>query len=881
MKSAIQLRKALNQKFLKQFELDVGAGGFVLLTIISEQFQGLARHERLQQVEPLIEEAGLASGIIELYTPEEAISDGISVQATIDNVPPSSWEEAIAMLSAGKKVSAKKPKHPIKRVVFYSYKGGVGRTTALIQTAFQLTRHGKRVVLIDMDVEAPGLQALLPPTDTSVEEGLIDYLWERQTCFFDDNHPAKIHLSGSNQGKRTGIVYSVNDPESRRDLFIVPAGKIGQRYIQRLSVLSTAHLFAATKDSWYQFEQDLWEQFQPDIMLIDARTGLNEWGGLSLLRLADEAFIVLYPSDQNAEGVRFIRDLLKELGGSKAKLVLSPIPEGVIGDSLVKRIKPYLDLYENEEPISIPYHPNIAGSYQFPVETALPYYAPLANNLLEIGGIEETAVILAESNRLELIKSLNFPERDAASILDADFDAIFQKTADFERCLEDQVWVIRGRKGTGKSTLYTLFTQHRENAEKRSRGRLDTVSILSGHGNSSTFRPTADIFSDIQKKLSANNTDWLSLWRAYAVIRIYQSYEPFIEILRKAKLKTLISRLKYNFDSESNKQWNSTHTTKLLEFATDLNLNGYCRDAMTQLNLYLKEHNQKIWLLYDDLDQDIQENSPWQQEALGGLMRLVYDANNQSFYQIRFKIFLREDIWSNLVFTNKSHFGEERTLSLQWGKRDFFRLAYRLAIGGSAQFKTFANRILPLADSELDESDEEILRQALSPLWGLRQRKSQNAYVAQWVYSSLTDSSGNTYPRSLTILLRKAKEVELEQKQGKNAPSDHLLRWNSLTDGLDAASIEHCDAIRNEYPDLSEFFNQISTLKSLFKEEILKEIWQKTIANNQPSMPFDAFVKRLKAIGVLESKKYNTKYDYAIAKLYIHGFVTRIAGQRK
>ena len=113
-------------------------------------------------------------------------------------------------------------------------------------------------------------------------------------------------------------------------------------------------------------------------------------------------------------------------------------------------------MIEGEEPISIPYHPNIAGSYQFPVETALPYYAPLANNLLEISGVEETAAILAESNRLELIKSLNFPERDAASILDADFDAIFQKTADFERCLEDQVWVIRGRKGTGKSTLYTL-----------------------------------------------------------------------------------------------------------------------------------------------------------------------------------------------------------------------------------------------------------------------------------------------------------------------------------------------------------------------------------------------------------------------------------------
>ncbi|WP_204369178.1 hypothetical protein [Methylocucumis oryzae] len=75
-----------------------------------------------------------------------------------------------------------------------------------------------------------------------------------------------------------------------------------------------------------------------------------------------------------------------------------------------------------------------------------------------------------------------------------------------------------------------------------------------------------------------------------------------------------------------------------------------CRDAITHLNSYLRSKNQKIWLLYDDLDQDIRENSAWQQEALGGLMRLIYDTNNNNLYQLRFKVFLREDIWSNFSF---------------------------------------------------------------------------------------------------------------------------------------------------------------------------------------------------------------------------------------
>jgi len=880
MKAAIQLRKALNQKFPKQFELDIGEGGFVLLTIISNQFEKLTRKERLEQVEPLINKADLTLGIIELYTPEEATNESVTLQ-TKDDTFPLSWQDAAAMLSAGKTSFAKPPKHPIKRIVFYSYKGGVGRTTALIQTAFQLARQGKRVVLVDMDVEAPGLQALLPSIGKPVDEGLIDYLWERQTCFFDEHHQPKIEL--------TNIIYSIKDSQSRRDLFIVPAGKIGQRYLQRLSILSTTHLFSETTDPWYQFEEELWNQYQPDIMLIDARTGLNEWGGLSLLRLAEEAFFVLYPSQQNAEGVCFIRDILKELNGVQAKLVLSSIPEGAIGRSLVEKIEPYLNLdviiSEGEEikedVIRIPYLPDIAASYQFPVENALTWYTPLVNVLLEVSGIEKIKEVLAESDRLELIRSLNFPERNAASILGTDFDAIFQKTADFDRCLEDQVWVIRGRKGTGKSTLYTLFTQHRENAEKRSRGRLVNVAIISGHGVSNNFKPNADVFSDIQKKINADDTDWLSLWRAYAVIRLYQSCPEFSDIIKKAKLSGLYSRLQYNFNTTEYTVWQSKHTAKLLEFVTDIKLNGLCRDAITHLNSNLKTKNQKIWLLYDDLDQDIKENTPWQKEALGGLMRLIYDTNNNGLYQIRFKVFLREDIWSNLVFTNKSHFGDARTLLLQWGTEDFFRLAYRLAIGGSEKFRSLANRMAPLVENTLDESNEESLRQLLSPLWGLRRQKVQNAYVSTWVYSRLTDSSGNTYPRSLTILLSRAKEVELQQPQGKSAPNDHLLRWNSITKGLEAASIERCDAIKSEYPELSEFFNNIGDLGSLFSEKQLKDFWQKSTQLHTQFDAFDTFLKRLKDIGMLQDKKYSQKYNYAIANIYIDGFNIRTMGQKK
>ncbi|WP_246844050.1 ParA family protein, partial [Hydrocoleum sp. CS-953] len=44
-----------------------------------------------------------------------------------------------------------------RTVTFYSFKGGVGRTTALTHVASILAMRGRKVVAVDLDLEAPGL----------------------------------------------------------------------------------------------------------------------------------------------------------------------------------------------------------------------------------------------------------------------------------------------------------------------------------------------------------------------------------------------------------------------------------------------------------------------------------------------------------------------------------------------------------------------------------------------------------------------------------------------------------------------------------------------------------------------------------------------------
>ena len=62
-------------------------------------------------------------------------------------------------------------------VTFYSYKGGVGRTLALANVALLLTRYGRKVLVVDADLEAPGLRHIAPfggvPQETP---GFLDLL---------------------------------------------------------------------------------------------------------------------------------------------------------------------------------------------------------------------------------------------------------------------------------------------------------------------------------------------------------------------------------------------------------------------------------------------------------------------------------------------------------------------------------------------------------------------------------------------------------------------------------------------------------------------------------------------------------------------------------
>ena len=73
---------------------------------------------------------------------------------------------------------------PGKVITFYSYKGGTGRSMALANVAWILASNGKRVLVVDWDLESPGLHHYFYPflvdQDLTSSDGVIDMVIDLQ-----------------------------------------------------------------------------------------------------------------------------------------------------------------------------------------------------------------------------------------------------------------------------------------------------------------------------------------------------------------------------------------------------------------------------------------------------------------------------------------------------------------------------------------------------------------------------------------------------------------------------------------------------------------------------------------------------------------------------
>jgi cellulose biosynthesis protein BcsQ len=186
--------------------------------------------------------------------------------------------------------------HRAHRLVFFGLKGGVGRSTALCMTAWGLARQGRRVLLIDLDLESPGVSGLILPGNRLAEFGVVDWLVEDAVGQGDSVLPRMVAASplGDLTVDAIRVVSAIGQGESdylaklARAYADVPSEQGPQRLGQRLQRLVQA----------------LEAQELPDVVLIDSRAGLHDLAAVAITSLADTALLFATDGAQSWEGYR-------------------------------------------------------------------------------------------------------------------------------------------------------------------------------------------------------------------------------------------------------------------------------------------------------------------------------------------------------------------------------------------------------------------------------------------------------------------------------------------------------------------------------------------------------------------------------------------------
>ncbi|NJR61915.1 MAG: ParA family protein [Cyanobacteria bacterium CRU_2_1] len=866
-------------------DINISTSGLLNLTIVSDSFSDMSIPQRREIILNFLQQShvSLSPGFLSLYTLQEAESLNLSQPQTVNGGLVSTWQDLAIQAANPQNQSQPAQREPSvpRTVTFYSFKGGVGRTTALTHVAWILALRGRKIVAVDLDLEAPGLSTAFN-LNPQPQYGIVDYFYERS--YLPEGVEPNISVAH--------IFGEVKIPNATGRLFVVPAGTLNLDYISKVDDLRATTVTDSGENLWSIFSREIQEQLKPDILLIDSRTGINQWGALSLLQAADEVIVFLFPNEQNSQGISLLLQSLQSFRDLSINFVFTPVPDTTeVGMAKVKRIWKFLyeavrnraseddetiegssresasdldDSFAEVDPLVVPYLSPIALADSYPVPALLDYYTRIANLIdEETDELQRKTILTGSNRRWSIIESLQFPEVNAADP-EQDLSLLFQRTTDFEKFLDDTNCLIRGRKGTGKTALYWLLLKHNNVAQQLAHGRLDNTICLSGHGRFHESRPSRDEFQVIHRGLQEKKGSWEAFWRAYLLFRIVKENGFSFPKGRRGEKFTELKRIINELPGE---RWQYEHTQNLLRLSSDSNLLLIVKDALDTFNEQIQNQSQKLWFLYDDLDEDFPEKDEVRHQALIGLFQLIQACDARKITSIRFKIFLREDIWNRLSFDNKSHFNG-RDLLLQWNRVDFLRLALRQATQ-SKEFKNLVDRFSPV--ESIDQASEEAVDRALELLWGSRRRSGSKAkYVTRWVYERLTDSSSTTFPRSLSILLRGAKEQELTYKgqSSKQTPTDRLLRGTSLEVGLKKASEERCHAVREEYPDLKKFFDSLKSMQALLSREELQTVWQESAQDI--SSVFDEFSDLLSEIGIAEWREKEQRYKFA--DIYVYGF---------
>ncbi len=199
-------------------------------------------------------------------------------------------------------------------VCVHSFRGGTGKSNITANLAALLARRGKRVAIVDTDIQSPGVHVLFGIDEKSMQHSLNEFLWGE--CEITDAAQDVTALVGDGTAGRLFMI-----PASLR------AGDIARVLHDGYDVSQLQNGFEVLVD-----------RLALDVLFIDTHPGLNEETLLSVA-LSDVMLVLLRPDQQDYQGTAVTLQVARRLDIPCMLLVLNKLSHSLDAAALSNRIE--------------------------------------------------------------------------------------------------------------------------------------------------------------------------------------------------------------------------------------------------------------------------------------------------------------------------------------------------------------------------------------------------------------------------------------------------------------------------------------------------------------------------------------------------------------
>jgi hypothetical protein len=728
----------------------------------------------------------------------------------------------------------------IRISAFHSFKGGVGRTTALI-THF------------DADLEAPGITYWLD----SANHPSISFMRFLEAIHYPPSSvEASVQYCAAELRKSSILL-------DGHEIFVLPACVNPEQPTELLDTpVLPEHLARNTKNPWSVGDviQQLAIELNAELVLIDLRAGFSELASPLLFDPRIERFIVSTVAKQSVNGsalvlekIALLRSSIDDTNSPAAvptvilSLLTSQLRESNDYDQAVQRLNAAFPNPQTDDIIS----------------SGIEFVDALFDaNLMCIRDFKQAIELAKNSSLFSQIKSWASTCQSTPSTIAPEAQSS-RRTEEAKKLEEVCQKYIYAESGEGENLL---ITDPLRNLAKHYRVTIPIAVSIGAKGAGKTFNflqlCRVKTWQGFLNKLSVEPTS-IKETLIFPFLSSKNLRQPAREIVRTCRANCFQklgimsefseSDLKHRIDKavlDDNTDWVEFWTIELLKAF------GIQGAHLKELNNFLTLKKVRLVILIDGLEDQFPTPSetPIQKRALKALLEFPNQIEEIRESHLGIIEFIRSDYVRTVIQQNLGQFETRyKAFALEWSAESFLRLAYWICVETQL---TWTDE----KDPETLSTNELLLE--LYQLWGqtLGSANSKEARTARWVFTALCDLNGRLQARDLVRFLFHA---------AKKSQSGRAPKWEDR--------VLLPDAIRRAVGDFSrekvaEAISEINTLK-LWNDQLVT-ITEKSVPFDAQQMGLDPeSSKALQELGVIfeDRDKINEEKRFYLPESYRTG----------